>query len=385
MRAEPLVVLQQSSNQANLSAPVQTASATQTEEGGRPQLSPFGQIYAAERRLNFEPASELTSCPEGSDGKTAGKEVCPTVTWGAAAAKGLRHDMEDAHMAVSNVENLPECSPHSQATSFFAVFDGHGGSTAAVFGAQHLLRLVVNNEFFAENPGHAMNYAFQELDEKFYKEVEGEEPPHCSGSTVLAALLQGPQLMVANAGDSRAVICKRGRAEDLSRDHRPALDSEQERVERCGGYFSEGYLNGHIGVTRGIGDFHLDTLKQKQDLQPCFTGPLTAEPEIQVRTLTTEDEFVILACDGLWDKFPSQRVIELARQNLQQNDNNAQKCAEYLVKHSLDNNASDNVTVLVVCLTSEAPPKRFTAGELKRSVSQNGFSTLKSALHAANT
>jgi serine/threonine protein phosphatase PrpC len=78
------------------------------------------------------------------------------------------------------------------------------------------------------------NYAFQELDEKFYKEVEGEEPPHCSGSTVLAALLQGPQLMVANAGDSRAVICKRGRAEDLSRDHRPALDSEQERVERCG-------------------------------------------------------------------------------------------------------------------------------------------------------
>jgi len=78
------------------------------------------------------------------------------------------------------------------------------------------------------------NYAFQELDELFYKEVEGEEPPHCSGSTVLAALLQGPQLMVANAGDSRAVISKRGRAEDLSRDHRPALDSEQERVERCG-------------------------------------------------------------------------------------------------------------------------------------------------------
>jgi len=43
------------------------------------------------------------------------------VTWGVAAAKGLRHDMEDAHMAVSNVENLPECTPHSQATSFFAV------------------------------------------------------------------------------------------------------------------------------------------------------------------------------------------------------------------------------------------------------------------------
>jgi len=84
------------------------------------------------------------------------------------------------------------------------------------------------------------NYAFQELDELFYQSFrrgivgEQEEPPHCSGSTVLAALLQGPQLMVANAGDSRAVISKRGRAEDLSRDHRPALDSEHERVKRCG-------------------------------------------------------------------------------------------------------------------------------------------------------
>lgn len=62
---------------------------------------------------------------------------------------------------------------------------------------------------------------------------------------------------------------------------------------------------------------------------------LIAEPEIQMRTLTTEDEFVVLACDGLWDLLPSQRVIELARQNLQQNNNDAQKCAQYLVSDVL--------------------------------------------------
>ena len=55
------------------------------------------------------------------------------------------------------------------------------------------------------------------------------------------------------------------------------------------------------------------------------------------------------------------------------------------VDFSMENNVSDNVTVMVVCLTPEAPPKRATNGDLKRSVSENGFSTLKNALQAANS
>jgi protein phosphatase 2C family protein 2/3 len=161
-----------------------------------------------------------------------------------------------------------------------------------------------------------------------------------------------------------------------------------ERVRSCGGYIEDGYLNGDLTVTRGIGDFHLEALKRKKEQHTPFTGPLIAEPEIQIRTLTTEDEFVVLACDGLWDspgfkgEKGSQRVIELARQNLQQNDNDAQKCAQYLVDLSLQQQATDNLTVLVICLTPEAPPKRDT--DLKRSVSQNGFSTLRNALQEAD-
>lgn len=78
------------------------------------------------------------------------------------------------------------------------------------------------------------NSAFLELDELFYKAVQGENPPHCSGSTVLAALLQGSKLHVANAGDSRAVLSKRGHAEPLSNDHRPGLESEHDRVLQSG-------------------------------------------------------------------------------------------------------------------------------------------------------
>lgn len=78
------------------------------------------------------------------------------------------------------------------------------------------------------------NSAFVELDEQFYKAVLDEKPPHSSGSTVLAALLQGSRLHIANAGDSRAVISKRGRAEELSKDHRPNSRSEQDRIKQCG-------------------------------------------------------------------------------------------------------------------------------------------------------
>lgn len=76
-----------------------------------------------------------------------------------------------------------------------------------------------------------------ELDEKFYESVKDESPPHGSGSTLLAALLVGNDLWLANAGDSRAVISCRGKAEDLTEDHRPNCESEAARVRARGETF----------------------------------------------------------------------------------------------------------------------------------------------------
>ena len=59
-----------------------------------------------------------------------------------------------------------------------------------------------------------------------------------------------------------------------------------------------------------------------------------AEPEVQTYTLTSEDEFLVLACDGLWDVMSSQRCMELARTHLRDN-NNPQQCAEHLVSTAM--------------------------------------------------
>jgi serine/threonine protein phosphatase PrpC len=57
------------------------------------------------------------------------------------------------------------------------------------------------------------------------------------------------------------------------------------------------------------------------------SSPLTAEPEVTQHELATNDEFVVLGCDGLWDVISSQRAVELARQRLREH-NDPQRCAE---------------------------------------------------------
>ncbi|PWZ40312.1 putative protein phosphatase 2C 2 [Zea mays] len=87
---------------------------------------------------------------------------------------------------------------------------------------------------------------------------------HSFGTTVLSFfwyhntdsidLWEVRQLLVANAEDYRIVLCRKGIAVDMSKDHRPTYDAEHQRVIECGGYIEDGYLNGVLSMTRALGD-----------------------------------------------------------------------------------------------------------------------------------
>lgn len=64
-------------------------------------------------------------------------------------------------------------------------------------------------------------------------------------------------MIVANAGDCRAVMGKRGKAVELSRDHKPNYTSERLIIEKLGGAIYDGYLNGQLSVSRALGDWHV--------------------------------------------------------------------------------------------------------------------------------
>ena len=135
---------------------------------------------------------------------------------------------------------------------------------------------------------YMQNSAFLELDELFYRSVQNEQPPHSSGSTVLAAFLQGSQLHIANAGDSRAVVCKRGRPEPMSHDHRPGSRSEQDRIEHSGAPFllfnspAVGTIHAHDAKQDSMSEVSLMDVLQKIN-----TGMLNADSSnfLQVASL----------------------------------------------------------------------------------------------------
>lgn len=76
-----------------------------------------------------------------------------------------------------------------------------------------------------------------------------------AGCTANVALLHNyKDLYVANAGDSRCVICENGTVYEMSEDHKPDLKSESDRVKKAGGYINEGRINGNLNLSRALGD-----------------------------------------------------------------------------------------------------------------------------------
>lgn len=179
-------------------------------------------------------------------------------------------------------------------------------------------------------------------------------------------------LLVANAGDCRAVLSRSGVAIEMSEDHRPCRASERKRIESVGGYVDDGYLNGQLGVTRALGNWHIKGLKEGER-----GGPLSAEPELRLTTLTKEDEFLIIGSDGIWDVFMSQNAVDFARRRLQEH-NNVKICCKDIVNEAKKRGATDNLTVVMVCFHSEPPPPVLVQrGRVRRCISAEGLQSLK--------
>lgn len=114
---------------------------------------------------------------------------------------------------------------------------------------------------------------------------EGSSDPEESlvqaGCTAVVAVKFGNELYVANAGDSRGVLSRGGKAVALSEDHKPAHETERMRIIAAGGFLSEiggvCRVNGNLNLSRAIGD-----LKYKSNVElPAKDQIITAQPDIR--------------------------------------------------------------------------------------------------------
>mmetsp|Transcript_35866 Transcript_35866/g.83623 ORF Transcript_35866/g.83623 Transcript_35866/m.83623 type:complete len:428 (-) Transcript_35866:192-1475(-) len=139
-------------------------------------------------------------------------------------------------------------------------------------------------------------------------------PVH-AGCTAIFAVIIGRDLVVANAGDSRGVLCRAGgRAEPLSYDHKPDQPRELSRIVHAGGFVNQfGRVNGNLNLSRSIGDLKY---KQNRNVTPA-EQMITAEPDVRRIILHDNDEFFLLGCDGIWDCLSNDEAVAYVRKRIQ--------------------------------------------------------------------
>ena len=196
-----------------------------------------------------------------------------------------------------------------------------------------------------------------------------------SGSTAVMTLLSPTHVVCSNTGDSRAVLCRSGQAVALSHDHKPDNAIEKERVQGAGGEVKFGRVNGDLAVSRAVGDF----VYKRCESQPAEKQAVTAFPDIISVARDAGDEFVILACDGIWDVMSSQEVVSKVTDLLRNgrpppkpqessDDPDAPPpqpprpwdigaVCEALIDHCLELGSRDNMSVIIVLLQPGLEPK----------------------------
>jgi len=136
------------------------------------------------------------------------------------------------------------------------------------------------------------------------------EGPDGQGTTAVVALVRSgdfPEVFCANAGDSRCVMARGKKALNMSRDHKPTLKSEMSRITKAGGFVtSEGRVDGNLNLSRALGDF---AYKKDTSLKPV-EQKISPEAELRHQQITPADRYLLIGCDGIFEKATSQALID---------------------------------------------------------------------------
>ncbi|XP_014673428.1 PREDICTED: probable protein phosphatase CG10417 [Priapulus caudatus] len=178
-----------------------------------------------------------------------------------------------------------------------------------------------------------------------------EMPGMDSGCTAVVCLIHGDELYVANAGDSRCVVCRAGKAIDMSVDHKPEDELEKTRIKKAGGRVTaEGRVNGGLNLSRAIGD-HAYKKNKKLALKDQM---ITSLPDIRTLSICEDDEFIVVACDGIWNSMTSQEVVDFIKEKFKTNLGKLAPTCENLFDACIasdtsgDGTGCDNMTTIIV-------------------------------------
>lgn len=303
--------------------------------------------------------------------------------YGTSEMQGKRSAMEDAYTSLTNFREFD---------GFFGVYDGHGGPDASKLVGKMLHTLFEKklNEYLTNinEPDYDLsnltsrvrkflcdhenlydpsikdekrtgirrdsmvgkkNYiedSIEDIDITLLSEEESiqllfretflemsekiQENKIIHGTTAVVAFITEKKIYIANSGDSRAVLCRDGKAIQLSVDHRAKDDSENRRIRQVGGFVGGGRVNGIISVSRAIGDNYFEPMIIADAFTSCY--------EIDDKV-----EFLILACDGVFDVVDNDKAVEIIR-----DEKDPRLASTKLRDYAYKEGSTDNISCTVI-------------------------------------
>ncbi|KAH7564515.1 hypothetical protein BM1_01562 [Bipolaris maydis] len=301
-----------------------------------------------------------------------------SLIYGVSSMQGWRISMEDAHATVLDFNaDDTKGTPTDKRLAFFGVYDGHGGDKVALYAGEQLHKIVAKQEAFKQGDiKKALQDGFLATDREILCDPKYEE--EVSGCTASVGVLTKDKIYVANAGDSRTVLGVKGRAKPLSFDHKPQNEAEKARIQAAGGFVDFGRVNGNLALSRAIGDFEF---KKSADLPP-EQQIVTAYPDVEIHDINQDDEFLIVACDGIWDCQSSQAVVEFVRRGIVAKQDLASIC-ENMMDNCLASNSDtggvgcDNMTMIIVGLLQGRTKEQWYEDIAKRVANGEGPSEFR--------
>ncbi|GLV43327.1 alphabet [Carabus blaptoides fortunei] len=258
--------------------------------------------------------------------------------YGVASMQGWRVEMEDAHRAKTGLDVA------LKDWSYFAVFDGHAGARVSAHCSEHLLECIMQTAEFPDDVTKGIHCGFLQLDNLMRELPEMSSGEDKSGSTAVCAFISPRQICIANCGDSRAVLCRGGVPVFSTRDHKPALPAERDRIQKAGGSVMIQRVNGSLAVSRALGDYEYKNVVGRGQCEQL----VSPEPEIFARERDDQsDEFLVLACDGIWDVMSNEDLCQYIHSRLKLTDD-LELVTSQVVDTCLYKGSRDNMSIVLV-------------------------------------
>lgn len=251
--------------------------------------------------------------------------------------------------------------------AIYGVFDGHGqkGHDVSNFVKEHLPKLIIkDSRFKTEDMPQMLRDVFKKLQGLIstadrMKKISAQ----LSGTTATVCIhdLKANKLTIAHVADSTCIKCqwKDKAARELSttvltRDHKPDLKDEKERIEKNGGrVVFDGYANHRI-YAKNARYPGLNMSRCLGDLLGHQDAGVSCEPEVKVLEVDPNDHILFLCSDGVWEFITADEAAQIVKEY---GPEKAMQAAEKLAKEAWDRwireeggAVVDDITALLIYL-----------------------------------